>query len=85
MSEKIKSYAAMEAGGKFHEFEFEAGELGNEQIEISVDHCGICHSDLSMRNNEWMMTEYPFVGGHEAVGKITAMGDGVKGLKIGDR
>lgn len=74
----------MEAGAKFEPFEFEAGELGNEQIEISVDYCGICHSDLSMKNNEWMMTEYPFVGGHEVVGKITAKGDGVKGLEIGD-
>ncbi|CAN5534497.1 NAD(P)-dependent alcohol dehydrogenase [soil metagenome] len=84
MSEKIKSYAAMEAGGKLEPFEFETGELGNEEIEIKVDYCGICHSDLSMKNNEWGMTAYPFVGGHEIVGKITAMGDGVKGLEIGD-
>ena len=84
MSETTKAYAAKEAGAKFELFEFEAGELENEQVEIAVDYCGICHSDLSMRNNEWMMTEYPFVGGHEVVGKITAMGDGVKGLEIGD-
>lgn len=84
MSEKIKSYAAMEAGSELVPFEFEAGELGNEQIEIAVDYCGICHSDLSMKNNEWMMTQFPFVGGHEIVGKITAAGAGVKGLKIGD-
>jgi uncharacterized zinc-type alcohol dehydrogenase-like protein len=85
MSEKIKGYAAMEAGGEFVPFEFEAGELGNEEIEISVDYCGICHSDLSMRNNEWMMTVFPFVGGHEVVGKVSAVGDNVKGLEIGDR
>ncbi len=84
MSEKIKSYAAMEAGGKLVPFEFEAGELGSEQIEIAVESCGICHSDLSMKNNEWMMTQFPFVGGHEIVGKITAAGAGVKGLKVGD-
>jgi uncharacterized zinc-type alcohol dehydrogenase-like protein len=84
MSEKTKSYAAMEAGGKFVPFEYEAGELGNEEIEIDVEYCGICHSDLSMRNNEWMMTVYPFVGGHEVVGKVSAMGDNVKGLNIGD-
>lgn len=84
MSEKIKAYAAMEAGEKLEEFEFEAGELGSEQIEISVDFCGICHSDLSMKNNDWMMTEYPFVGGHEIVGRISAAGDAVKGLKVGD-
>lgn len=74
----------MEAGGKLEPFEFEAGELGSEEIEIDVDFCGICHSDLSMLNNEWGMTEYPFVGGHEVVGKITAAGSDVKGLKVGD-
>ncbi|CAN5683460.1 NAD(P)-dependent alcohol dehydrogenase [soil metagenome] len=84
MSEKIKGYAAMEAGGKLEKYEFEAGELGSEEIEIDVEFCGICHSDLSMRNNEWMMTEYPFVGGHEVVGKVAAMGENVKGLSVGD-
>lgn len=84
MSEKTKSYAAKEAGAKFEPFEFEAGELGGEEIEIKVDYCGICHSDLSMKNNEWMMTEFPFVGGHEIVGKISAAGADVKGLKVGD-
>jgi uncharacterized zinc-type alcohol dehydrogenase-like protein len=84
MSEKIRSYAAMEAGGKLVPFEFEAGALGSEEIEIDVDFCGICHSDLSMKNNEWLMSAYPFVGGHEIVGKISAVGDGVKGLQIGE-
>lgn len=84
MGEKIKSYAAMEAGGKLVPFEFEAGELGGEEIEISVDYCGICHSDLSMKNNDWKISEFPFVGGHEVVGKITAMGSNVKGLELGN-
>ena len=85
MSEKIKSYAAFEPKGKFELFEFEAGELGKEEVEIKVAYGGLCHSDLSMLNNEWRMTKYPFVGGHEAVGEIVAAGDGVKGLKIGDK
>jgi alcohol/geraniol dehydrogenase (NADP+) len=84
MSEKIKSYAAMEEGGKLVPFEYEAGELKGEEIEIKVDYCGICHSDLSMRNNDWNMTEYPFVGGHEIVGKIVAKGRNVKHFEVGD-
>lgn len=75
----------MEAGGKFQEFEYETGELGSEEIEIAVEYCGICHSDLSMRNNDWGMTVYPFVGGHEVVGKVVAAGDNVKGIGVGDR
>ncbi len=85
MTEKIKAYAAFEPKGKLQPFEFETGELGSEQIEIKVDYCGICHSDLSMLNNDWRMTQYPFVGGHEIVGKIIASGENVKGLKIGDK
>ena len=74
MSEKIKTYAAMEPKGKFEPFQFEAGELGNEEVEIQVAYGGLCHSDLSMLNNEWGMTTYPFVGGHEAVGEVVAVG-----------
>ena len=85
MSEKIKAFASSEPKGKFEPFEFEAGELGKEEVEIKVHSCGICHSDLSMLNNEWRMTTYPFVGGHEAVGEIVALGENAKGLKIGDK
>ncbi len=85
MNNKIKGYAATEAGGKFEPFEFDAGELGHEQVEIKVHSCGMCHSDLSMLNNDWAMTEYPFVGGHEAVGEIVAAGENVKGVEVGDK
>ncbi len=75
----------MEAAGKLQAFEYDAGELGSEQVEIKVTHCGICHSDLSMLKNEWMMTKYPFVGGHEVVGEVVALGENTKGLKVGDK
>ncbi|NJM52278.1 MAG: NAD(P)-dependent alcohol dehydrogenase [Blastocatellia bacterium] len=80
----IKAFAAFEPKGKFESFEFEAGELRDEQVEIKVHSCGICHSDLSMLNNDWGMSVFPFVGGHEIVGEIAAVGDKVKGLQIGD-
>ncbi len=85
MSEKIQAYAANEPMGKFQPFEYDPGELRPEQVEIRVTYAGICHSDLSMRNNEWGNTTFPFVGGHESVGEIIALGDNTKGLKIGDR
>jgi uncharacterized zinc-type alcohol dehydrogenase-like protein len=49
----IKSYAAKEAGADLELFEYDAGELGQEDVEVQVDYCGICHSDLSMIDNEW--------------------------------
>ncbi len=80
-----KAFAAPEAGAKFEEIQFEVGELGKDEVEINVEHCGICHSDLSMLNNEWGFTQYPFVGGHEAVGTVAAVGDDVKTLQVGQK
>jgi len=79
----IKAYAALTAGGKLEPFEYDPGELGVDQVEIDISSCGICHSDLSMLNNEWQMTEYPLVPGHEIVGKINAVGERVTHLKPG--
>lgn len=80
----IKAYAAKEAGAKLEPFEYDPGALGPDQVEIAVDYCGICHSDLSMLDNEWGMTSYPFVPGHEVAGHVVAIGDGVKTLAVGD-
>ena len=79
--ERVKAYAASEAGGQLKAFEY---ELKCDQVDIKVHYCGICHSDLSMLNNEWGMTEYPFVPGHEIVGEVAAVGHHVKTLKPGD-
>ncbi|MEQ9623026.1 NADPH-dependent aldehyde reductase Ahr [Coleofasciculus chthonoplastes] len=81
----IKAYAAHEPGGQLQPFEYDPGSLGDEDVEINVEYCGICHSDLSMLDNEWGMTEYPFVPGHEVVGTIAALGDKVTTLNLGQR
>lgn len=79
----INAYAALEAGGAFKPFEYDPGPLGKDEVEIDVKHCGICHSDLSMLDNEWGMTQYPLVPGHEVVGSISAVGEDVTHLKPG--
>lgn len=61
------------------------GPLGIEEVEVAVEHCGLCHSDLSMASNEWGMSQYPAIFGHEVVGLITAVGSNVKGVKLGQR
>ena len=81
----IKAWAAHAAGGKLEPFEYDPGALGAEEVEIAIEHCGICHSDLSMLDNEWGMTAYPFVPGHEGVGRVVALGPEAKGLTIGQR
>ncbi len=80
---KVQALAAHEANGKLQSFSYDPGPLGAEQVEIEVHYCGICHSDFSMLRNEWGMTQFPFVPGHEAVGKIVAVGENTKSVKVG--
>ena len=82
---QIHGYAAAEKGGELKEFSYDAGELKSTDVEIDVSHCGICHSDLSMLKDDWGMSEYPFVPGHEVSGKIAAVGEDVTDLKVGQR
>jgi uncharacterized zinc-type alcohol dehydrogenase-like protein len=81
----IRAYAATAKGGRLEPFEYEPGALGPEQVEVAVEHCGICHSDQSMLDNEWGRTQYPFVPGHEIVGTIAAVGSQARGLQVGQR
>ncbi len=79
----IRAYAAETAGAELKPFEYDYGEIGAEEVDIAVSHCGICHSDLSMLNNDWEITSYPFVPGHEIVGRIEAVGSQVTHLAVG--
>ncbi|MEB3120651.1 MAG: NAD(P)-dependent alcohol dehydrogenase [Snowella sp.] len=81
----IRAYAATEKSGKLEPFEYDPGLLGEEEVEIQVEYCGICHSDLHMLDNDWGMTQYPFVPGHEVVGTVSALGSRVTTLKVGQR
>jgi len=80
----IRAFAASVPGGKLEPFEYDPGSLAADQVEIAVQTCGVCHSDLSMLDNEWGLTAYPFVPGHEITGKVAAVGDAVTRVKVGD-
>ena len=79
----IQAYAAHKASGKLESFEYELGSLKPDEVEIDVEYRGICHSDLSMLKNEWGITRYPFVPGHEVIGKVAEVGIMVTHLKVG--
>lgn len=81
----IKAYAAREAGGELTPYEFEPQPLSHHDVAIAVEYCGLCHSDYSMWKNEWDLTQFPFVGGHEVIGTVSEIGDAVRGLAKGDR
>jgi len=58
-----------------------------DDVQIEILFCGICHSDLHMARNEWssvMPTVYPCVPGHEIVGRVTKVGSAVTKFKAGD-
>ncbi len=79
----IQAYAAMEPKGELRPFEYDPGPLPSDEVEIAVRFCGICHSDLSMIDNEWDLSRYPLVPGHEVVGDIVQTGAQVRNLRIG--
>jgi len=79
----IKAYAATTAKAELTPFEYDPGELQPYQVEIDVHYCGICHSDISVIDNEWGFSQYPVVPGHEVVGVIAKLGTAVPSLKVG--
>lgn len=81
----VNAYAVLEPNGKLEKYSYELGAIGSEQVDIKVAYCGICHSDLSMMNNDWGMTNYPLVPGHEIIGEVVGIGDAVKTVKVGDK
>lgn len=82
---EIRGWAAHGPKQKLELYSYNAGALGSEEVEIAVEYCGLCYSDLSIINNDWAMTQYPVIPGHEVVGLIVAAGEQVKGLRVGQR
>ena len=59
--------------------------LRDDDVDIAIDYCGVCHSDLHTARNDWGRTTYPIVPGHEIVGTVRAVGTAVTGFRPGDR
>jgi uncharacterized zinc-type alcohol dehydrogenase-like protein len=63
----------------------ELGALAHEEVEVAVEHCGLCHSDLSVLKNDWGNANYPAILGHEVIGRVTALGPNTKNVVLGQR
>ncbi|MFK7977445.1 MAG: NAD(P)-dependent alcohol dehydrogenase [Halioglobus sp.] len=81
----VKAYAAMAAEATLEPYEFEFGPLADNAVEVDVQYCGLCSSDVSMINNSWGRTTYPLVPGHEVIGTVAAVGSQVKRVAVGDQ
>ncbi|HEX2919501.1 MAG TPA: alcohol dehydrogenase catalytic domain-containing protein, partial [Edaphobacter sp.] len=69
MSE-IRGLAVHAAGAQLLPYKFDPGDIKPYEVEIQVSHCGVCRSDLHLINNDWGISKYPFIPGHEIVGTV---------------
>ena len=82
---RIDAFAALESKAALTPFHYEPSALAAEELEIEISHCGICHSDLHLIDNDWMTSKYPLVPGHEIIGTVARKGAEVGHLELGDR
>ncbi len=80
-----RAYAAQSPDSGLAPFTIERRRPRPDDVAIRIDYCGICHTDLHFAHDDWGMTHYPVVPGHEIVGTVTAVGSSVAGFKPGDR
>ena len=81
----VRAYAAQSPASGVAPFAIERRAPRSDDVVIEIDYCGICHTDIHFAHNDWGMTHYPVVPGHEIVGRVTAVGNAVRTFKPGDR
>ena len=79
-----KAYAAQSAQSGVAPFSFDRREPRPDDVSIEIDYCGVCHTDIHFAQNDWGVTVYPVVPGHEIIGRVTAVGNDVSAYKVGD-
>jgi uncharacterized zinc-type alcohol dehydrogenase-like protein len=84
MAKNILGYAAHSATTALAPFQFQRRDQRKNDVEIEIQYCGVCHSDLHQVRNDWGNSIYPMVPGHEIVGKVNSVGTEVTKFKVGD-
>ncbi|KAJ1972789.1 hypothetical protein H4R34_005288, partial [Dimargaris verticillata] len=80
----IHGYAAKAIKGPLELWEYTPQPLGPNDVEIKIDHCGLCRSDIHAIDSDWGPTQYPVIVGHEVVGKVVTKGNRVTKYDVGD-
>ena len=81
---RVKAYGTESAEADLEQLDIDRRKVLENDVEIDISFCGVCHSDLHFARNDWGMTQYPVVPGHEIVGRVTEVGVGVSKYKEGD-
>ena len=84
MSIQAQGYATQSATGELKPFSFERRDPRPNDVVIDILYCGICHSDIHSARNEWGWTTYPFIPGHEIIGRVKSVGGKVTKFKASD-
>ena len=82
---KMRAMVVRERGGRLAAEEREIPIPGPEKMRIRVQACGVCHSDVVTVQGLFPIVQYPRIPGHEVIGVVDAIGEGVHGWKVGDR
>lgn len=80
----IKAYGAHAGDKPLESMNITRRAPGDDDVQIDIAFCGVCHSDLHQVRAEWPGTLFPCVPGHEIVGRVSAVGAEVSGFKTGD-
>jgi uncharacterized zinc-type alcohol dehydrogenase-like protein len=81
----IHGLAVHASGAHLLPYKYDAGELAADEVEVKITHCGVCHSDIHLIDNDWGLSKFPFIPGHEIVGTVTNIGSAVKDRTLGER
>jgi uncharacterized zinc-type alcohol dehydrogenase-like protein len=84
-SDPIRGLAVHAAGAELLPYKYQPAALGPREVEVRITHCGVCHSDIHLIDNDWGISKYPFIPGHEIVGTVTVVGSEVVDRKPGER
>ena len=81
----VDCYAARSQGQALTAHRYDPSPLGAHEIEVEITHCGLCHSDIHLIDNDWGISSYPLIPGHEVIGMVRDAGPQVTGVKSGQR
>jgi len=80
----VKEYGAKASTEDLKPLEIQRRAVGTDDVKIDITYCGVCHSDIHTVRNDWKGSSYPVVPGHEIIGRVVEVGNGVNNYKIGD-
>lgn len=82
--QEVKAYGAVNKDADLKEMTIKRRDLNENDVKIDILYCGVCHSDIHAKQNDWGNAKYPIVPGHEIIGKVSQIGNGVSNYKVGD-